>query len=93
MFGAVSEQDYVGPCTITIGHVISGDRETSVARLNTDLLQIKLALEKKANFPSGVSLIRNDDGWDTVESESDSSKGRYWVTEIMFDITYALAAP
>ena len=88
MFGAVDEIDYQGEVEVTIGHVIPANRRDGEMRRDTDLVQIMQALEKKANFPSGCSLVRHITT-DTVEM----LESKHWKTIAKYEIHFALAAP
>lgn len=88
MFGAVDEIDYQGSVDVVVGHVIPNNRRDGEMRRDTDLTQIMQALEKKANFPSGCSLVRHVTT-DTVEQ----TEGKYWKSTMTFEVHFALAAP
>jgi hypothetical protein len=86
MFGTISEIDYTGEFTIMIGHAKTADIQDGLDRRNTDIDQIRKNLEKRDNFPSGVSLMRFVD-------RTDEETEDYWIDEITFRIVYALVAP
>jgi hypothetical protein len=88
MFGSIAEIDYAGSIRIRIGHAYSSDMRAGDRRRDTDLAQIQQALEKKNNFPSGVSLVRFDG-----QVVSDRNVSKHWISTLSFEIHFALQAP
>lgn len=88
VFGLTASTDYKGTVPIKIRHKRDPNEEASLDRMNTDLGQIRETLEKKANFPSGVSLVRLEDfGSPTEESDA------FWETEMIFRLVYSRDLP
>lgn len=87
IFGLTDEIDYSAPFQIMIGHLRSTDKQDSLDRMNTDLIQIQQAIEKKQNYPAGVSLMRYES---MVLLDTDEN---YWITEMDFRTVYTLQAP
>lgn len=88
VFGQIDSTDYSGTFSVRIRHKRLTPEEKAFDRLNTDLGQIRETLEKKGNFPTGVSLVRLNDMGDPTE-ESDA----YWQTEMEFRVVYSRALP
>lgn len=86
-FGLTTEIDYTGRLRIMIGHKKQTNKQDGLERRNTDVIQIQQAVEKKQNFPSGVSNIR----WESLTELDDDPE--YWVSEIDFRMTFTLQAP
>lgn len=88
MFGSIAEIDYAGSFMVRIGHAYTSDMREGDRRRDTDLAQLQQILEKKTNFPSGVSLVRYD-GQTIVERET----SKHWITTMTLEIHFALQAP
>lgn len=87
VFGRIDSTHYQGTVTIKVRHKRDPNEEACLDRMNTDLGQIRETLEAKANFPSGVSLVRLND-WSVTE-ESDA----YWESESEFRMVYQRDLP
>lgn len=74
--------------SVTVGHAETADIEDGESRRDDDIAQIALALTSKANFPSGVQLIRFED---YTVSEYAATGERFWQTEMTFTMKYARA--
>jgi hypothetical protein len=86
MFGTIDEIDYGGSVQVQIMHAVTRKERDGMVRRDADLHQIAEELEKKANFPAGVSLVR-------LDSQTVTQQGDHWLTVMAFRINYALAAP
>jgi hypothetical protein len=91
VFGMGSEMDYQGELAMRIGHVIGedGDEEASRSRADSDVAQLRRVLEKVANYPTGVSLIRLISASQQIRSVAEA---RYLETTLRFTLNYTLAA-
>lgn len=87
MFGMSTENDYSGVMTIKIGHAKTANRNDGVDRRDADLHQIAANLEKSANFPTGVFLIRRQ-SWDSADFQE-----LYWLTTMKFFVNFTMTAP
>lgn len=86
-FGSPDEYDYDGTIRVSIGHSVLDDENQGGIRRDTDNMQIEEELEKSANFPDGMSLIRFMD--QTIEREDDN----HWRSTLVFEIHFSIAAP
>ena len=86
-FGSPSSYDYDGTVRVSIGHSVLDDENQAGIRRDTDLMQIQEVLEKSANFPSGMSLIRFMD--QIIEREDED----HWRSVLVFEIFFTIAAP
>jgi hypothetical protein len=68
-FGVVSDVEYTGEFTVTIGHKITGNEQDSLDRCNTDCSQLRDNLEKESNFPTSVWIIRFVDRAEELEDD------------------------
>ena len=66
---------------VMIGHWKISDLDEAQERMDTDCFQIVRALEDKANYASGVVLIRNEGATRTDDDEK-------WITTLRFRIIY-----
>jgi len=91
VFGMGTEMDHQGELAIRIGHIIGedGDEEGSRSRADSDVAHLRRVLEKVANFPSGVSLIRLIGVAQQVRSVAEA---RYLETTLRFTLNYTLVA-
>jgi len=86
VFGRTNSTHYAGTVSIMLRHKRLPNEERCIDRMNTDLGQLREELEDKANFPSGVSLVRLNN-WEISEDDD------YWETEFEFRMVYERALP
>jgi hypothetical protein len=86
-FGIQAHRQYQGTIQVTIGHFVTDDEHEGQVRRDADLHQIAEELEKKSNFPSGVSPVR------LANQVTVKLGGKFWRTVLTFRLQYYLAAP
>lgn len=86
VFGALTTYDYLGEFSVMVGHAKTGDEHEGIDRRDTDCAKIAANIEKAANLPSGMWYMR-------LKSQSVRDIGKFWITTLVFRITYSLAAP
>ncbi len=89
-YGSTTDIDYHGTALVRVGHVIGSDVDSGIDRRDTDLDQIAAVLEKSSNFPAGVSIVRVAGPWGP---SLPMPAGKFWLTTMIFDLTYSRLAP
>ena len=86
-FGTITQREVQGTMLLIVGHAKMASKREGIDRRDMDVEQICAAIEKKANYPTDVSLIRRQS---RATSDLDEL---HWVTRLTFEIHFAMAMP